>query len=80
MKWKRTGKSGILLDLKTGDYFELNEIALAIWRMLDGKSSLAKVAGKLAQSYAAPEKIVEKDVIHFVSELRKRKLVDVGKS
>lgn len=80
VKWKRTGKSAILLDLRTGDYFELNEIALAIWRMLDGKSSLAKVAGKLAQSYGAPEKVVERDIIHFVSELRKRKLIDADKS
>jgi coenzyme PQQ biosynthesis protein PqqD len=80
VKWKQTGRSGILLDLKTGDYFELDETALAIWRMLDGKSSLAKVVGKLAQAYAAPEKIIEKDVTHFVSELRKRKLIDDGKS
>lgn len=80
IKWKRIGRAGILLDLKTGDYFELDEIALAIWKMLDGKTSLAHVASKLAQTYDAPEKTVEKDVVRFVSELRKRKLIDTGKS
>jgi hypothetical protein len=71
------GRAGILLDLRTGDYFELDEIALAIWKMLDGKTSLAQVASRLARTYAAPRpEMVERDVVRFVSELRRRKLVD----
>jgi coenzyme PQQ biosynthesis protein PqqD len=77
IKWKRIGQAGILLNLKTGDYFELDEVALAIWKMLDGKTSLANVAGRLTQSYAASKKVVEGDVIRFVSELRKRKLIEI---
>jgi coenzyme PQQ biosynthesis protein PqqD len=80
IKWKKIGKAGILLNLRTGDYFELDETALAIWNMLDGKTPLAQVASKLAKTYAAPRQTVEKDVIRFVSELRKRKLIDTGKS
>jgi coenzyme PQQ biosynthesis protein PqqD len=78
IKWKQMGKVGILLDLKTGDYFEMDEIALAIWKKLDGKTSLAKVASKLAKSYSAPQHTVEKDVVRFVTELRKRRLVDLS--
>lgn len=80
IKWKRIGKAGILLDLKTGNYFELDEIALAIWGLLDGKISLAEVVGKLARAYACSRKTVERDVIGFISELRKRKLIETGKS
>ena len=80
IKWKRIGKAGILLDLRTGNYFELDEIALAIWRMLDGKLSLAEVVDKLARAYESPRKTVERDVVAFVSELRKRKLIEAGKS
>jgi hypothetical protein len=73
------GRAGILLDLKTGDYFELDEVALAIWKMLDGKTSLAQVADKLARTYAAPRpEVVERDIIRFVSELRRRKLVEAA--
>jgi hypothetical protein len=78
VKWKQIGRGGILLNLKTGDYFELDETALAIWKMLDGKTSLARVAGKLAETYSAARGAVERDVVSFVSELRKRKLVDAG--
>ena len=77
VKWKQTGRTGILLDLKTGDYFEVDEIALAIWKMLDGKTSTATIASKLAKNYAAPLKTVEKDVGSFVAELKKRKLIAV---
>lgn len=77
VKWERVGRTGILLNLETGDYFELDEIALAIWKMLDGKTSLAQVAGRLARTYAAPRpEVVEQDVISFVSELRRRKLIE----
>lgn len=80
VKWKRIGKSGILLDLTTGNYFELDEIALTIWGMLDGKRSVAKVVDSLAQKYSCPRKTVEKDVMGFLAELRKRKLIETVKS
>lgn len=80
IKWKRIGKAGILLDLTTGNYFELDEIALTIWGMLDGKKSLEKVVLALARKYSCAPKVVERDVIDFVAELRKRKLIETVKS
>ena len=79
VKWKQIGKDGILLDLKSGDYFEVDEIALAIWKMLNGKSSLEKIASKLAKKYGAPEKTIQKDLAEFISELKKKKLLDTSK-
>lgn len=80
IKWKRIGKAGILLDLRTGNYFELDETALAIWTMLDGKSSLSRVVDRLARAYACPRQTVERDVVSFASELRKRKLIETVNS
>ncbi len=80
IKWKHIGKSGILLDLTTGNYFELDEIALTIWQMLDGKKSVAKVVDTLAKKYSCPLKTVERDVMGFLAELRKRKLIEIVKS
>lgn len=80
IKWKQVGRAGILLDLKSGDYFEVDEVGISIWRMLDGKTSVESVADKLAKTYAAPRGTIEKDVFRFVSELRKRKLIETGKS
>jgi coenzyme PQQ biosynthesis protein PqqD len=79
VKWKQTGKTGILLDLKTGDYFEVDEVALAIWKMLDGKRSVEQITGKLARLYNAPQSTLEKDVKNFVGELKKRKLIETRK-
>ncbi len=79
VKWKQIGRAGILFDLRTGDYYELDYVALSIWKMLDGKTSLANVASRLAKSYDVSEKTVERDIAQFVSELKKRKLVDASK-
>ena len=76
VKWKPTGKTGILLNLQTGDYFELDEIATAVWKQLDGKTTVSDVVRKLSRTYSAPAEAVEKDVIRFLSDLRKRKLID----
>jgi Coenzyme PQQ synthesis protein D (PqqD) len=76
VKWKKVGRSGILLDLNSGDFFEVDEVGLSIWRLLDGKSSVEAVSGKLARSYSAPPATIEKDVRRFVSELRKRRLIE----
>jgi hypothetical protein len=76
VKWKRTGATGILLNLVTGEYFEVDETALAIWNLIDGKTSAEGMAVKLARSYAAPPERVQKDVVRFLSELGKRNLVE----
>jgi hypothetical protein len=77
VKWKRTGATGILLNLVTGEYFEVDETALAIWNLIDGKTTAGGMAAKLARTYAAPPERVEKDVVRFLSELGKRNLVDI---
>ena len=76
VKWKQTGRTGILLDLQSGDYFEVDEIGVAVWKMLDGKTSLEQVASRLATKYSAPEQTILKDIARFIAELRKRKLID----
>lgn len=76
VKWKKVGRSGILLDLKSGDFYEVDEVGVTIWKMLDGKTTVGAVSDKLARSYNAPLATIEKDVTKFVAELRKRKLIE----
>ena len=55
--------------------YSLNETGVAIWVRMDGVRSLRQIAGELADDYAAPVAVIERDVIGLVSELVRRKMV-----
>ena len=76
VRLKRLGKTGILLNVRTGDFFELDEPALSIWQRLDGKTGPATLARQLAAAFGAPVTVVERDVKQFIGTLRKRDLLD----
>ncbi len=75
----------ILVPLTAGigdledELFSLNETGREIWRLLDGKRSLAGVAAALAEEFDAPPGQIEQDVRGLVAELlRRRMLVEMG--
>jgi hypothetical protein len=76
VRLKRLGRTGILLNVRTGDFFELDEPALAIWQRLDGKTEPARVARQLAAACGVPIATVERDVKQFITTLRRRDLLD----
>ena len=76
VRLKRLGDTGILLNLRTGDFFELDANALAVWTRLNGKTPAAAIAADLARRFGAPAKAIERDVRQFLSVLRRRRLID----
>lgn len=75
--WKELDNTGIVLDLTSGDYFELDEVGVAIWRSLDGNKTLAECAKEIASSYAIAPEVVEPDVQAFAEELLRKNLIAV---
>lgn len=57
------------------ELYSLNASGVAIWKHLDGKSSLKEISANLAGEYAAPLVEIEQDVIGLVSELLNRKML-----
>ena len=60
------------------EIYTLNETGRSIWEKLDGKKKLKDVVSELASEFDSPLQKIEKDVIGFVQELTKRKML-VGK-
>ena len=60
------------------EIYTLNETGRSIWEKLDGKKKLKDVVSELASEFDSPLQNIEKDVIGFVQELTKRKML-VGK-
>ena len=71
----------ILVPLAAGmgdmedELYSLNESGLAIWKHLDGESSLRKISSDLAAEYDSSPGEIEQDVLGLVSELLKRKML-----
>jgi hypothetical protein len=57
--------------------FTLNEVGATIWRMLDGRTSLAKVAAAVAGEYEVSEAAAADDVAEFVELLLSKKLLEM---
>ena len=77
LPWKALDDTGIVLDLDTGDYFDLDEIGFTIWRRLDGDATLADCAEEITRTHDVTAEVAERDVLAFAAELLDRNLVVV---
>jgi hypothetical protein len=57
------------------EIYTLNETGRAIWGRLDGRKSLRLVAQELGAEYDSPAEQLEKDVLGFVGELLRRRML-----
>lgn len=66
---------GIILNLNNGDYFWMNGVSLFIWKALNGRNDLKKIAEKVASHFNVNERTVLTDLLAFVRKLDKLKLI-----
>ena len=57
------------------ELFALNSTGQAIWKKLDGKSSLRQITVALSKEYKASPRLIEGDILGLVRELVKRKIL-----
>jgi len=72
----------IIIPLVTGmgdledELYSLNETGRSIWEKLDGSKSLKDVVSELSlEFHAIPEGMIEADVMGFVKELLRRRML-----
>jgi hypothetical protein len=69
----------ILLRLDDGGYYAIDEVGATIWGLCDGIRPLHEIVTLLCVEFDAPEATIRADVLEFVEDLRReRLLVDVG--
>jgi hypothetical protein len=71
------GDEIVLLDFSAGEYFGLDGVGAAIWRGLEGGSSLAEIADGLVRRYEVTLDRAVPDVLALVGELASHGLVEV---
>jgi hypothetical protein len=66
----------VLLDLDTGEYYSLDEVGTRIWELCDGVRTVSDIARCISAEFDAEGEAVEQDVVRFLEELARDKLVN----
>ena len=70
-----TEAGAVLMDVATGDCFELNRIGAEVWRRLGTGQSPSGIVAALAASHDLATSVVEPDVRQLVADLLRHGLV-----
>ena len=67
----------VLLHLRSGQYFGLDEVGTLIWHLLVERCSLDEIQQRIVAEYDVSAKEVKNDVLRIVEELTQNGLVEV---
>ena len=73
----KTDKSAILLNLNSGSYYELNDVAHLIVQNLDKSISFKEIKEIVVKNFDIEEDQCEKDVLSFLQNLIDRDFLEV---
>lgn len=65
----------VLLRLEDGGYYALDEVGATIWELCDGTRTVSEIVALLCEEFDAPEATVREDVLEFVGDLRRERLL-----
>lgn len=59
------------------ELYTLNETGGAVWRLLDGRRTLAEIVQELSQEFEAAASVLQEDVLGFATEMVRRGILTV---
>jgi len=65
----------VLLRLEDGGYYALDEVGAMIWGLCDGGRAITEIVSLLCEEFDAPEPVVRADVLEFIDDLRRERLL-----
>jgi hypothetical protein len=69
------GGEGVLVDLNTKRYYQLNETAMLVWRCLEQRRALSEIIEEMTKAYDVTAEHAAKSIEKLVDNLQSRKLV-----
>jgi len=76
--FQNVADEAILIHLRTGVYYSLNEVGAAYWNMLDGTRTIADCAATIAAEYTAPVETVTADLLEISTDLVREGLAEAA--
>lgn len=71
------GDEAILINLKSGAYYSLNDTGAMFWQLLNGQRTIADCARLIALDYEADLELIEADLLELAADLKKEGLLVV---
>jgi hypothetical protein len=71
------GAEGILVDLNTKKYYQLNETATVIWNGIANGAPIVEIANNLVDSYEVTPEDAQRNVQSIVQQFRDYKLIGI---
>ena len=75
--FRRLDDEAVLLDLKSGTYFGLNDVGARTWQLIVEHRVLSRVLEALVREYAAEREVIERDLLELGRQLVTRQLAGV---
>ena len=69
------GGEGVLVDLNSKRYYQLNETAMLVWRCLERGLSAAEIVGEMTRSYNVAPEHAQLSLSKLLHSLHTHKLV-----
>jgi hypothetical protein len=66
---------GVLVDLNTKQYFQLNETAMLVWRGLESGHSFAQIVTEMTSQYDVSAEHAAPRVQRVIDDLKARRLI-----
>ena len=69
------GGEGILVDLNTKKYYQLNETAMVVWKGLENGKSMGEIVDDITSAYEVPTEQATSSVQRIVDNFQTYKLL-----
>jgi len=78
--FRQLDDEAVLLDLKSGTYFGLNDVGARAWHLIVEFGALARVRDLLIEEYAVEPEVLERDLLALGRQLVTRQLASVQRA
>ena len=77
--WSELDGEAVLLNVKSGDYFGLNDTGLSFWEKVDGQRSLSAIVDLMLEEYEVERAVLMADMAELAQEMAAKGLLESGK-
>ena len=72
-------ETGLLVNLQTKRYYNLNETGVFIWKAISAGKTIEEIVSNLIETYETDEDRALQSVEKFVDQLKSQKLLEIQK-
>jgi len=73
--WRNVNDEIIILNLKSGEYFTLNDVAQCIWSAVTEEKSVEEIKVKIIDEYDVSTERAERDIDNFIAGMIEQGLI-----